>query len=65
MDTQIVHTEGGRSFNRHGEEVVDCRTGCGRKTTMLGTRLCDCCWEKSHKERLARLRGYEEEEQHA
>lgn len=32
-------------FNRFGEEVIDCRKGCGRKTTMLATRLCDQCWE--------------------
>jgi hypothetical protein len=25
-------------------ETVDCRL-CGEKTDMLGTRLCDRCWE--------------------
>ena len=30
--------------DRFGQPVVPCET-CNRDTTMLGTRLCDACWE--------------------
>lgn len=45
MDTDIVQSNGSIHFNKSGEVVIDCRMGCGRKTTMLGTCLCDPCWE--------------------
>lgn len=49
MDTWIVKQDGGKDFNRFAEEVIDCTQACGRKTTMLGTKLCDQCWEANHK----------------
>lgn len=30
--------------NREGNEVISCKI-CGEDTTMLGTRLCNPCWE--------------------
>jgi hypothetical protein len=45
MNTEIVGTKDGHNVNIYGERVIDCRTGCGRKTTMAGTKLCDNCWE--------------------
>ena len=30
--------------NRVGEKIIDCLL-CGGETTMLGTKLCDRCWE--------------------
>jgi len=44
MDVDIVKRENGMSYNRHGERVTGCSTGCGRGTTMLGSKLCDVCW---------------------
>lgn len=49
MDTTVKYCKQGQQFNRFGERIIDCRTGCGRSTTMLGTQLCDFCWEKGRK----------------
>ena len=27
------------------QPTIPCRTNCGRQTAMLGTKLCDHCWE--------------------
>lgn len=46
MDTHVVgKNQKGQDVNRDGEVVLACKTGCGRKTTMDGTKLCDFCWE--------------------
>lgn len=45
MDTDIVASSIGHDYNKFGETVINCRMGCGRKTTMLGTKLCNPCWE--------------------
>ncbi len=55
MDTYIVKVEKGKSYNRFGEQVIDCKTGCGRKTTMTGTKLCDFCWEEDRKEQQKKM----------
>lgn len=34
----------GRNLDRFGQEIIKC-TLCGNPTTMLGTKLCDRCWE--------------------
>lgn len=45
MDTSIVGKNAqGQDINQFKQPVIDCATGCGRKTTMTGTRLCDFCW---------------------
>lgn len=44
MDIRIVETREGKNFNQFGEEVIKC-TMCGEGTTMLGTELCDRCYE--------------------
>lgn len=41
----------GKDVNSDGEQVIDCKENCGRKTTMLGTRMCDFCWERERRER--------------
>ena len=47
MDTHVTRTDkDGRRYNRHDEEVIKCQNDCGRDTTMLGTKLCDLCWEE-------------------
>ena len=48
MDIHVTKIEGGKRFNRWGNEVITCSAGCGRDTTMLGTKLCDPCWEERH-----------------
>src|SRR5699024_8480937 len=45
MNTEIAYEKNGKQFNRFHQEVIDCQVGCGRKTTMTGTGLCDFCWE--------------------
>lgn len=55
MDTHIVKVENGKSYNRFGEQVIDCKTGCGRKTTMTGTKLCDFCWEEDRKDQRKKM----------
>ncbi len=45
MDTDIVNREGGKSFNRSGEEVIVCHICNHRNTTMLVTKECDRCHE--------------------
>ena len=49
MDTYIVKTEMGKSYNRQGIEVVSCKKECGQKTLMKGTGLCDACWEEDRR----------------
>lgn len=44
MDTQVVKEVEGKKYNRFGQRIVSC-TICGSGTTMLGTELCDGCWE--------------------
>lgn len=40
--------EGGRamshSYDRFGQETTEC-TLCNQETPMIGTKLCDRCWE--------------------
>lgn len=56
MDTHIVRSVDGQHFNRCHEQVIDCSNDCGRKTTMIGTQLCDHCWEGQRRVELeARL----------
>ena len=46
MDVFIVGIDGaGQQVNRFKEPVIACEARCGALTTMLGTRLCDRCWE--------------------
>lgn len=45
MDTEIVKTENGKDYNRFGEEIITCIICNKEKTTMLGTKKCDICWE--------------------
>ena len=49
MDTDVAYTRKGKSFNKFNEEVIACKTGCGNKTTITGTRLCDYCWKNQAK----------------
>jgi hypothetical protein len=51
MEMRIAEHRDGKKFNRFGDELIDCAAGCGRKTTMLGTKLCDYCWEKERHDR--------------
>lgn len=44
MDTIVVRTEHNNDFNRFDQKIIKCKL-CGGKTTMLGTKLCDNCWE--------------------
>lgn len=47
MDTVIVKIDvNGKRYNKSGEEIINC-IYCGNNTTMLGTKLCDFCWEKN------------------
>lgn len=41
---QVYQVVDGKSYNRFGQQLIDCRL-CDRKTTSLGTKLCDRCWE--------------------
>ena len=60
MDTYVVGKNSqGQDVNRYGEVVLACKTGCGRKTTMDGTKLCDFCWEADR--RRSSWSGYREE----
>jgi hypothetical protein len=44
MDVICVKTINGKPYNSLGQELIKCRL-CGGNTTMLGTKLCDRCWE--------------------
>lgn len=44
MDTTIVKMVDGVNFNKSGQEIIPCKF-CNAETTMLGTELCDPCWE--------------------
>lgn len=44
MDVDCIKTIDGKHYNRRDEELIDCRL-CHDFTTMLGTKLCDRCWE--------------------
>lgn len=45
METHIDRMdENGDAFNRFGQRVIQCKYGCGRRTTMTGTKQCDNCW---------------------
>ena len=44
MDTIYAKTVNGKRCNNLGQELIKCRL-CGNDTTMLGTKLCDRCWE--------------------
>ena len=45
MDTTISFEVNGQPYNQEGEQIVSCNT-CGGPTTMIGTGLCDDCWDK-------------------
>lgn len=61
MDTHVVGKNSqGQDVNRWGELVLACKTGCGRKTTMDGTKLCDFCWEQQRRGGWAGYRQGEE-----
>lgn len=45
---EIRHTKNG-PVNRFNEPLILCRRKCGTYTTMLGTGLCDNCWELEHR----------------
>lgn len=50
MDTHVTKTdESGKRFNKWSDEVIACSNGCGRDTTMTGTKLCDHCWEENRR----------------
>jgi hypothetical protein len=51
MDTRIHYEIDGKRFNQFGEELTECRL-CKGLTSMLGTKLCDNCYELEH-----RIRG--------
>ncbi|TJY57178.1 hypothetical protein E4T66_17355 [Sinimarinibacterium sp. CAU 1509] len=53
MDVNVFSYHHGAAFNRWHERIIDCATGCGRKTTMTGTGLCDQCWEGQRRAQLA------------
>lgn len=44
MNTKVVINLNGQDVNAFGQPLIDCRR-CDGKTTMLGTKLCDGCWE--------------------
>ena len=48
MDIQVHHEIDGKRFNKFGEELTECRL-CDRLTSMLGTKLCDACYELEHR----------------
>lgn len=43
METQIAFEKDGKNYNKFHEEIIKCKS-CGNPTTMLGTKLCDHCW---------------------
>lgn len=45
MDIEVAHRNGGKEFNRFGEEIITCIVCRKHKTTMLGTKMCDNCYE--------------------
>jgi len=45
MDTEIVKTVDSKNYNRYGDEVIVCQVCEENKTTALGTKKCDRCWE--------------------
>lgn len=46
MNTYVVgKSAAGEDVNSDREVVIECKTACGRKTTMTGTEVCDHCWE--------------------
>jgi hypothetical protein len=61
MNTHVMgQNESGQNINSDGQVVLDCKTGCGRKTTMDGTKLCDFCWEAQRRQGM--WSGYAQEE---
>lgn len=49
MNTKIIRVEKGKQYNSYNQEVIACSNGCGRYTTMTGTKLCDFCWEENRR----------------
>ena len=44
MDTEIVKETDGKKFNQYDQQVIPCII-CNNPTIMLGTELCDRCFE--------------------
>jgi hypothetical protein len=44
MDLLVALKKEGKEYNKSGEEIILCRLCRKRKTTMLGTKLCDVCF---------------------
>lgn len=44
MDITVAKRKGGKEYNRFNEEIFFCKICRKRKTTMLGTKLCDICY---------------------
>ena len=49
METEVLYTLNNRDYNQHHQEVITCKLCNKNKTTMLGTKLCDGCWELEHR----------------
>lgn len=45
MDTEIVAIKNGKHFNAFGQEIITCGLCLSQRTTSLGTKRCDRCWE--------------------
>lgn len=45
MDTEIAVIKSGKYFNSLDQELVDCELCRAQKTTALGTKRCDRCYE--------------------
>lgn len=45
MDTLIVKTKDGKDYNQFGDIVIVCELCKIHKTTMIGTKRCNWCWE--------------------
>lgn len=44
MDTTVVKMIDGENFNRLEQKIIPCKF-CTKGTTMLGTELCDPCYD--------------------
>ena len=66
MDTEIAIVKNGKYFNSLDQELITCELCFAARTTMLGTKRCDRCWEletrirtdlRLEKKIIARLEG--------
>jgi len=50
MDTKLYKIVDNIFYNKANERLIMCRNlDCGSYTTMLGTGLCDSCWEEQRR----------------